>query len=231
MIRTLGEHGRVRSIEERFAETLDWLAHTIHHPIDGRPGLLFRATLLASSFLSTHGLPELFRESPDMTLLDGTHAVGVLDLVRVSYSPDGVRLEVGDIKDSAVPHLSGKWRVAFHALLLQDWPGPGTSSPDLPPLGYRVPDLAAGPGRPGTACPYLRPASFPCCFSRSSPPGGNGTFASAHQGKLSTQRGLHSLRVFWDLLRAGHQRRGYSIPARPERRGTLEIAAARPFNY
>lgn len=120
MIRTLGEHGRVRSIEERFAETLDWLAHTIHHPIDGRPGLLFRATLLASSFLSTHGLPELFREPPDMTLLDGTHAVGVLDLVRVSHSPEGVRLEVGDIKDSAVPHLSGKWRVAFHALLLQD---------------------------------------------------------------------------------------------------------------
>ena len=105
------EAGRRRSLQERFAASLNHL-NTLIQQVEATPGqvcYLSQAVLIVPAVLN--------RKEGWMKQVEG---VGIPDLIRVSCDEQGPLLAVGDIKDSRAPHDNQKWQVAFYRFLLKE---------------------------------------------------------------------------------------------------------------
>ncbi len=99
--------GRRLSLKSRFETTLELLKDMARNAIPNRSTFLYQSVLMQPSVL---GQTDLW-----LGKVDG---IGIPDLIRISREDRGLVLQVGDIKDSAMPYETQKWQVAFYAHLL-----------------------------------------------------------------------------------------------------------------
>jgi Lhr-like helicase/predicted RecB family nuclease len=103
---TKTENGSLRSIRERFAETLSWFEQAGQQKFCGKLYLVQPVLSLDAVLSLAHGtLP----------------GIGIPDLIQVQTGETGdtTLLQVGDIKNSHQPRYYQKWQVAFYGWLLQ----------------------------------------------------------------------------------------------------------------
>jgi superfamily II DNA/RNA helicase len=109
-----GEESGPRPLRERFNESVKRISDLIERAetissVSNEDLYVAQAVLIAPSICDSEG---------DSSGVFG--GVGIPDLIRISWTERGPLLEVGDIKDSPVPHYGQKWQVAFYRRLLRD---------------------------------------------------------------------------------------------------------------